>query len=972
MARANRPRASILDTSLSGSLISDSPATDAAARSHAAHACNSGGRATPTKQRPASPSRALQSGATAKPQYAFGRRVDSSPRAPVRRSYGVLALDRPRLPAGAVAAGRPPSPQRVPAAARSSAASAASAHRSTSAPRLASAQKLQSRFQQHQTTAMTAARSKTPAPPAHKAAASGYAGNATSGTYRSPAKTNSRSSLIQSAESRPSARLRRSGDEPEPLAGSMAGAGVATSQATAIPQTAPVATEQLSSSGNQTLLGRPGWTVPCEQREAAPAAQGSWSSPSAPGSSYRGKNLSTCSQQDGRKLGLGLGSGAASRGIQPPVAAAASNVSQHAPAGVPKLALGALFTNGSLGMTAAGLHTPQRTRLPVSSPQVEDRSPNTPSVSDTGYSDIDLTPLRRLRPQLYVPLSAKLQQMAPANMDDCTPPLLSREHSSSGPQSGALSELSREGSRQLPAAAWDSSSFLSGESSTVSVQSAVAVAAKGLALPLNRLSQQINEAAISPPKHRRGGGDSPRGAAAIASQLLKNKAAAGSAVIGGIVEDNHARELLGFASQGSADGSSKALHPAGVAAGGDVPVAGPSLESPAGHMSGSTPGGAQQGLVPRLDLSRLETEEQQQQQQREQSPQPPQAGQRQQLLLEYRAPADVRRSDKGQQLPAGRGRNAADGGPGPSQRPSRRGGASGGSRGSGRSGAAGSRRSQPEEAAPPESFYVYESVVPAEETKTYEELRRALMKCREGSRLAASLQGIWGCYQDARRNTEAMAFRGHRLLDQVSNEYCSYKREAEQQLQHLEDERDAYREQAETALVLREMPASPLEIAAQNKRVQELQHQVIMLEDELMKHRDALRMAADYHHASEAHHKASEVPIKARAIAESATTSILFQQNLEQQEQLQQQSKAIEDMKAALLITCEALKLTNYMDPEGPVRVQLASDTVQVLDMMVASSQAEVERLEYSSALHYDQEAAAQPEVHIEELPAAN
>jgi hypothetical protein len=62
--------------------------------------------------------------------------------------------------------------------------------------------------------------------------------------------------------------------------------------------------------------------------------------------------------------------------------------------------------------------------------------------------------------------------------------------------------------------------------------------------------------------------------------------------------------------------------------------------------------------------------------------------------------------------------------------------------------------------------------------------------------------------------------------------------------------------------------------------------------------------------------QASEVPMKARAIAESATTSILFQQNLEQQEQLQQQSKAIEDMKAALLIACEALKLTNYMDPE--------------------------------------------------------
>lgn len=52
-----------------------------------------------------------------------------------------------------------------------------------------------------------------------------------------------------------------------------------------------------------------------------------------------------------------------------------------------------------------------------------------------------------------------------------------------------------------------------------------------------------------------------------------------------------------------------------------------------------------------------------------------------------------------------------------------------------------------------------------QEQKTYEELRRVLLKA--GGKHAANLQGIWGCYQDARRNTEAMAFRGHRLLDQV-------------------------------------------------------------------------------------------------------------------------------------------------------------------------------------------------------------
>jgi hypothetical protein len=54
-----------------------------------------------------------------------------------------------------------------------------------------------------------------------------------------------------------------------------------------------------------------------------------------------------------------------------------------------------------------------------------------------------------------------------------------------------------------------------------------------------------------------------------------------------------------------------------------------------------------------------------------------------------------------------------------------------------------------------------------QEQRTYEDLRKVLMKAPGGSKHAANLQGIWGCYQDARRNTEAMAFRGHRLLDQV-------------------------------------------------------------------------------------------------------------------------------------------------------------------------------------------------------------
>jgi hypothetical protein len=51
--------------------------------------------------------------------------------------------------------------------------------------------------------------------------------------------------------------------------------------------------------------------------------------------------------------------------------------------------------------------------------------------------------------------------------------------------------------------------------------------------------------------------------------------------------------------------------------------------------------------------------------------------------------------------------------------------------------------------------------------RSYEELRRVLQRTPGAARHAANLQAIWVCYQDARRNTEAMAFRGHRLLDQV-------------------------------------------------------------------------------------------------------------------------------------------------------------------------------------------------------------
>lgn len=61
--------------------------------------------------------------------------------------------------------------------------------------------------------------------------------------------------------------------------------------------------------------------------------------------------------------------------------------------------------------------------------------------------------------------------------------------------------------------------------------------------------------------------------------------------------------------------------------------------------------------------------------------------------------------------------------------------------------------------------------------------------------------------------------------------------------------------------------------------------------------------------------QADQVPVKARTIAESATTSILLQQTVAQQEELLKYKQELEDMKAALVIACGALKETNYMDP---------------------------------------------------------
>ncbi|WIA11432.1 hypothetical protein OEZ85_011549 [Tetradesmus obliquus] len=559
--------------------------------------------------------------------------------------------------------------------------------------------------------------------------------------------------------------------------------------------------------------------------------------------------------------------------------------------------------------------------------------------------------------------------VAAAAAGDMAPPLLPREVSGASLAygDGSLSrEASRDVTRETSMHALHGAAGLSREGSAVSIDSAaVAVAAKGLMLPLHRLEEEEASAQFaSPPRHRRGEHSSPKGAAAVCSQLLKSKA---SSVCGGsgskptpaeaaVADDAAATPAAAQQQQRTNKGS--------------MPT--PASSSPSKALR-FTPGSDSKlrsslAKVPRLDLTpvlaqaeedqQLE-EEQQQQLQLEQESQEQQLAEEQQheqqLLLEFSGHAE-------EQAHRSRARAGAhDGKPESASSGAGKRGTSAGRRAAGSG--SGKRSAAAEPPQQPVFFYVYESVMPAEETKTYEELRRALLKSHGGHRLAANLQGIWGCYQDARRNTEAMAFRGHRLLDQVSNEYKHYKSEAEQHLEQLQQERDAYKEELQLALTTGHGSGMDVEVA-KDKQVQELRHENQQLRLQMAEMEKALHKAAEFHHAQQA----EAVPNQARTIAGSATTSILFQQTLALQEELMAKEKTIEDLKAGLMITCGALKQTNYMEPEGAVRAGFEPDTVQVLDMMISSTAAEASMLDQVHAAAAAAAEAVQPHTQIEEL----
>ena len=64
--------------------------------------------------------------------------------------------------------------------------------------------------------------------------------------------------------------------------------------------------------------------------------------------------------------------------------------------------------------------------------------------------------------------------------------------------------------------------------------------------------------------------------------------------------------------------------------------------------------------------------------------------------------------------------------------------------------------------------------------------------------------------------------------------------------------------------------------------------------------------------------------MKARTIAQSETTNILFQKTMEQQHELQRSQAALDEMTALTKLAAGALAATNYMDADVSVCMQSA------------------------------------------------
>lgn len=575
LARASRSRASILDPSAGVSMI---PASPGAAVSISPSPSNVAGKATtmqsdaPALARCSLPSPAPSA---SKPQYAFGSRIDAAGSArkpsPMRQSAPSAAADRSRA-----------SPQRVPSAAKVAIASGPT--RSASAPRIANAEKVQSRFAVHQANALAEQRSKTPNPAARASAvaAAGLAGSrvrpaATMGTAAERHVARLRASQDGSSNKVPSPPAIRSASPSTAM----------RAAARSVPATAGMIGSTSRSSASGSASTSPLLRQSAGQRGSAVAASttasrvGLGSVMGIPTIQDRYKNAykhtpAAAAVAEARAAASAASAGtAASQGPSVPklslgdlLGAAdspvllrtrqrdndGSNVQQQRQV-VPKLPLrGAAdqHDHGSeaaaspfLGRVSAGaaashpptaLHTPQQQRslLPLHAAACS-AAASTPAAAASpansiANSEAYYTPMRGEDP-VQTPEGKQLAMKVQEADEFLTPPLLHRELSSASgtgmapaaelSQEGSYERLSRVSSKQLEAQS--SVPCLSKEGSNLSLDSAVAVAAKGLVLPLHRLEAPPG-AFSSPPRHRRGERCSPKGAAAVCSQLLKSKA----------------------------------------------------------------------------------------------------------------------------------------------------------------------------------------------------------------------------------------------------------------------------------------------------------------------------------------------------------------------------------------------------------------------------------------------------------------
>jgi len=219
----------------------------------------------------------------------------------------------------------------------------------------------------------------------------------------------------------------------------------------------------------------------------------------------------------------------------------------------------------------------------------------------------------------------------------------------------------------------------------------------------------------------------------------------------------------------------------------------------------------------------------------------------------------------------------------------------------------------------PQQHYLYDDELPADELRAYQELRAALLQLGGGAargsrtpafsttpsrvgrtpgtssaasaaaglRHAQTLDRLLARYREARRGAEAMAFRGHRLLDQMSSEFAAQRERLAQEAER--------REEAERQL------------------------------DEWRSAGGSMALATTTTAAATA--PANDDP--------SAASVVLAREAVRHQAELAERDKLAGDLKAALLLTSAALKRTGFCEPGNAVRASLPRETLEVLDAVL-------------------------------------